>query len=499
VPLWTGASTLGNSVIAQAGSSIGIGTAAPATTLDVNGASTLRGSVSLPAASTATATAGVSSAPLQLGASSFSSATKAAVAQNFQWQTVAAGNNTASPTANLSLLFGSGATAPKAIGLSIAPNGQIAFAPGQTFPGAGGGSISAIVPSSPLTGGGTSGSVPLGLNEGTLTSDIAPGIATAITPTLTNTFNSQYAQLSAFNTFTGRIDVLSDYGGIYAENQKGGDAIYGWGVDHGVVGVSTGGASGQVGVFGQQDGGGAGWDNTYLWLSDYNWVAGVWGNAVDSLSGTQVAGVIGTVDNGAAGVFVNDASSIVTLSVENRAGGPQGLFKTFRASTPDGTCGFGSGGSLACTGQVKSLADAGNGTRKVETYSMQSPENWMEDFGSGVLERGVATIKIDPTFAETVSQTADYHVFLTATGDSKGLYVIRKTAASFEVRESGGGVSSLAFDYRIVAKRRGFEAQRHVDVTENFRAATERTIPIRKSAQGGQPVPMAPRRVSPKT
>jgi hypothetical protein len=140
------------------------------------------------------------------------------------------------------------------------------------------------------------------------------------------------------------------------------------------------------------------------------------------------------------------------------------------ASTPDGTCGIGSGGNLSCTGQIKTLVDAGGGTRKVETYAVQSPENWMEDFGSGELKNGVAIVSIDPAFAETVAADSSYHVFLTPNGDSKGLYVIAKTPTTFEVRESGGGTSSLTFDFRIVAKRRGFEAQRLVDVTERFTA-----------------------------
>jgi len=114
---------------------------------------------------------------------------------------------------------------------------------------------------------------------------------------------------------------------------------------------------------------------------------------------------------------------------------------------------IGDRGNLSCTGQVKTLVSTGGGTRKVETYSVQSPENWMEDFGSGTLQKGVAVVSIDAAFAETVSETADYHVFITPNGDSKGLYVIRKTATTFEVRESGGGTSSLSFDYRIVAKR----------------------------------------------
>jgi hypothetical protein len=49
----------------------------------------------------------------------------------------------------------------------------------------------------------------------------------------------------------------------------------------------------------------------------------------------------------------------------------------------------------------------------VETYAVQSSESWLEDFDSGELELGVAAVKIDPAFAETVSADASYHVFIT--------------------------------------------------------------------------------------
>jgi len=161
------------------------------------------------------------------------------------------------------------------------------------------------------------------------------------------------------------------------------------------------------------------------------------------------------------------------------------------ASSAGGTCGIGGGGSLSCTGPIKSLASAGNGTRTVETYGVQSPENWMEDFGTGQLERGVAVVRIDATFAETVSETSDYHVFITPNADSKGLYVINKTATSFEVRESSGGTSSLSFDYRIVARRRGYEALRHVDVTERFNAEMKAASVARGSGIVHKPAMMA--------
>lgn len=133
------------------------------------------------------------------------------------------------------------------------------------------------------------------------------------------------------------------------------------------------------------------------------------------------------------------------------------------------------------------IAATGGGERKVENYSVQSPENWMDDFGSGVLQNGVAVVQIDPAFAETVSETADYHVFITPNGDAEALYVINKTATGFEVRESKGGASSLTFDYRIVAKRRGYEAQRLTDVTERFNAEQARAMPSKATGAPRKP------------
>ena len=73
-----------------------------------------------------------------------------------------------------------------------------------------------------------------------------------------------------------------------------------------------------------------------------------------------------------------------------------------------------------------------------------------------------------PTFAETVNTAMEYHVFLTPKGDCKGLYVANKTPAGFEVHELGGGQSNVAFDYRIVAHRKGYENVRLADKTKEF-------------------------------
>ena len=101
------------------------------------------------------------------------------------------------------------------------------------------------------------------------------------------------------------------------------------------------------------------------------------------------------------------------------------------------------------------------GTRAL--YAVESPENWFEDFGTGQLTNGQAVITIEPIFAQTVNLTNDYHVFLTPLGDC-ALYVKEKSSTSFSVRAMGGQTCSIAFDYRIVAKRLGYEDVRLAEV-----------------------------------
>ncbi|NIV32374.1 MAG: hypothetical protein GWN58_23905 [Anaerolineae bacterium] len=93
-------------------------------------------------------------------------------------------------------------------------------------------------------------------------------------------------------------------------------------------------------------------------------------------------------------------------------------------------------------------------------YAMESPEVWFEDFGTSQLVNGQATVTIESLFLQTISTGVPYHVFVTPLGDCNGLYVTQKTATSFEVRELGGGTTNIGFDYRIVAKRLGFEGTR---------------------------------------
>src|SRR5579859_504656 len=105
------------------------------------------------ATGTASSGGGFSSHPSDWTASAFNSSTTAEN-QTFRWRTEPIGNNTASPSGSLNLLFSgtSNNFTPTETGLSIASSGQITFAAGQTFPGTGGGTGIIITTGAGLTG-----------------------------------------------------------------------------------------------------------------------------------------------------------------------------------------------------------------------------------------------------------------------------------------------------------------------------------------------------------
>ena len=190
---------------------------------------------------------------------------------------------------------------------------------------------------------------------------------------------------------------------------------------------------------------------------------GVIGTVADVSGGPSSIGVWGATDSGYAVLGENTSTSAPAgafLNLSDVAGNP-----AFEAGSSIGLCTVDTSANLVCAGSITTAVQSGS-AKKVAMYSLQSPENWLEDFGSGELSAGRAEVALDPTFAGTVSGTEDYHIFLTPNGDCKGLYVEAKTAAGFVVRELGSGSSNVTFDFRVVAKRRGYETVRLTDVTE---------------------------------
>jgi hypothetical protein len=224
---------------------------------------------------------------------------------------------------------------------------------------------------------------------------------------------------------------------------------------------------------------------------------GVWGDTSGSLSADCPAaeggspcgiGVLGTVVNGnAVAGFSSDGygdPEDATAFFQNNAPQQYSTVLATYGSSAGGFCTIDVAGDLYCTGSKSAVVPVDNGSRKVALYAVEAPENWFEDFGSGRLSDGSAVVALEPTFGQAVDTAVDYHVFLTPNGDSRGLYVFAKTPTSFEVREQGGGTSNITFDYRIVARRKGYEDIRLADKTAQFK------VPQHKATHApGPPAP----------
>ncbi len=208
---------------------------------------------------------------------------------------------------------------------------------------------------------------------------------------------------------------------------------------------------------------------------------GVYGEQVNSSSSTYLYdGPSGVWGDSSAGVGVNgtsDSAYGVVGFTADTTGGPYagGLFinnsgtgglPTLYAYDPTtgALCTATTSGSFSCNGKLGVTVDVGSS--KVGLSAIEGPESWFEDAGTARLSKGEAVVSLEPIFGQTVNTDIDYHVFLTPNGDCKGLYVEQKSATSFVVRELGGGTSNIAFDYRIMAKRKGYEQIRLADETK---------------------------------
>ncbi len=184
-------------------------------------------------------------------------------------------------------------------------------------------------------------------------------------------------------------------------------------------------------------------------------------------------GVAGAADNGWAMAAANSSDTYHTVRFQNTSaddGAP--VFRAEGTVTND-YCEIDTNGNEVCTGKITTaqVLTSGGGTggaAKVALYPVSAAENWFEDAGSGRLTNGTAVVQLDPAFAATVNSALEYHVFLTPIGDCNGLYVANKAAAGFEVRELGGGNANVGFDYRIMARRKGYENVRLEDLTDRY-------------------------------
>jgi hypothetical protein len=192
--------------------------------------------------------------------------------------------------------------------------------------------------------------------------------------------------------------------------------------------------------------------------------SGVYGRRNSGAASSDVAGVYGYSAAASPGVKGNSSGTSSTTSyggyftASRRALYAEGGTNYYDAWF-DGNQGIYVVDDIAKGGTCSAAVEtADDDVRKL--YAVESPNVWFEDFGQGQLANGQATVTMEPLFLSTINTEVPYHVFVTPLGDCNGLYVTNKTTTSFEVRELGSGTSDVAFDYRIVALRTGYETVR---------------------------------------
>ena len=124
-----------------------------------------------------------------------------------------------------------------------------------------------------------------------------------------------------------------------------------------------------------------------------------------------------------------------------------------------------------CPGAVQTVSPTSTGAL-VREYSGKQTSATIEDAGEAQLTNGYAHVALDPAFASAIATRQPYLVFTTPQGDGPGLFVSRRTATGFDVRQSLGGRSNIAFDYRILAHPYGASGERIAIVSPHVRQLT---------------------------
>ena len=215
----------------------------------------------------------------------------------------------------------------------------------------------------------------------------------------------------------------------------------------GTSGISDGTTGSGHGVYGKSSNG----QGVYGTSSSSN---GVEGHSTAS----SKSGVYGEMNGFGMGVTAesNDKSGDYAALYASALNKNTAMFQAYNSSW-NSDCAIDPHANLTCTGTI---TGSGSGSLRarhlnasgqhVLTYASESATETIEDFGTARMAAGFANVQISSDFASLMDHHR-YYVFLTALGDTRGLYVSIKTPTGFQVREMEHGRSTLEFDYRIVA------------------------------------------------
>jgi hypothetical protein len=518
LPLWTTKTNIQSSAITQSGSGktakVGINTAKPGSTLDVNGAETVRGDLRLPATGTATTKAGKSSEPTTFTASVYNSNAGTAVPQNFRWQAEPVGNDSANTSGSLNLLFGAGSNPISETGLNIASNGKITFASGQTFPGAG--TVTSVGLSAPASDFTVSNS-PI-TQSGTL------GLSWTVSPTSADTANTIVKRDGTGSFSAGNISAVT----LAAANPAGtaivgstaapagavvglntGSSAVADGVDgvtnsasaSGVAGINNSGGigiygAGGTGVYGTgpisgvEGQGGAPYSNAGYFLgwsapagSGYYGSLGIetfGGNGDPSSGSAGGTGIYGqggggTNGDGYGGYFIGGTQSLYGHGiVANGGSGYAGYFNGDVNVTGNLSKG---GGSF----KIDHPLDPAN--KYLYHSFVESPDMMNVYNGTAVLDaKGEAVISM-PQWFDVLNR--DFRYQLTCIGGFAPVYIAEELANNqFKI---GGGHAGLKISWQITGIRQDAWANAHRIPVEEEKDAHERGFYIHPELYGAPP------------
>jgi hypothetical protein len=234
--------------------------------------------------------------------------------------------------------------------------------------------------------------------------------------------------------------------GVYGNAPTSSDGVYGISSSGtGVDGLSSSGA----GVSGSSSG-----------------AAGVYGSssAVDSagVSGSSPYGY-GVYGTGGVGIYgtgtglgvVGKSAGSDADALEAYADGAYTNIFYGENSVTGGSCDMDASADLSCSGKISGarvqVQHTTSQNRHVLAYASESATPTIEDLGAARMRDGIADVEIPSDFASVIDRSNAYYVFLTAMGDTRGLYVSMQSASRFQVRENMHGRSNVEFEYRIIA------------------------------------------------
>lgn len=106
------------------------------------------------------------------------------------------------------------------------------------------------------------------------------------------------------------------------------------------------------------------------------------------------------------------------------------------------------------TGAVSTVVKDLQGEDRI-LFAPEAPDNVLQDYGTGMLVNGTATVVFDPILAKNilVDEGHPLKVFVQLEGDCRGVFVHQKSNTGFVVSELSGGRSTVPFSWMIVAQR----------------------------------------------